>query len=159
MQDNRREHPRRMTTYTDITYHIVFGTKHRVRALDKARRDDLFRFLWGTLKERNCHLYRIGGVEDHVHLLTSLHPTVALADLVRDIKTASAAWIKGEKVFPAFEHWQDGYAAFTVAAQARPVLIKYIQNQEAHHQTREFAVELREMVEAAGLAWKPEYLP
>ena len=76
-----------------------------------------------------------------MHLLTSLHPTVALADLVRDIKTASATWIKGEKVFPAFDHWQDGYAAFTVAAQARPGLIKYIQNQEAHHQTREFAVE------------------
>ena len=43
------------------TYHIVFGTKNRVRSLDKARRDDLFRFIWGVVKERDCHLYRIGG--------------------------------------------------------------------------------------------------
>lgn len=148
-----------MTTYTDITYHIVFGTKHRVRALDKARRQDLYRFVWGILNKRDCHLYRIGGVEDHVHLLTSLHPTIALADLVKEIKTTSTLWIKGEQVFPFFEHWQDGYAAFTAAADARPNLIEYIKNQEAHHQSRPFVDELQSLVEAAGLEWKASYLP
>jgi REP element-mobilizing transposase RayT len=98
-----------MPTYTDITYHIVFGTKNRVPSLDKARRDDLYRFIWGVLKERDCHLYRIGGVEDHVHLLTSLHPSVPLADLVKEIKTASSAWIRGHQVFPLFDYWQEGY--------------------------------------------------
>ena len=73
----------RMTTYTDIAYHIVFATKHRVPVLRKERRDDLYRFIWGIIKERSSHLYRIGGVEDHVHILSSLHPTVALADFVR----------------------------------------------------------------------------
>ena len=151
--------PTTMTTYTDITYHIVFATKHRVPALDRARRNDLFRFMWGVVKERNCHLYRIGGVEDHVHVLTSLHPTMALADLVKEIKTASSAWIKAEKAFPFFEHWQDGYGAFTVAAEARPQLIEYIKNQEAHHESRDFASELKALVEAAHLEWKPQYLP
>ncbi|MDB6119484.1 MAG: transposase [Verrucomicrobiaceae bacterium] len=149
----------RMTTYTDITYHIVFATKHRVRALDKARRDELFRFMWGVVKERHCHLYRIGGVEDHVHILTSLHPTVALADLIKEIKTASSAWIKGGKVLPFFEHWQEGYAAFTVAADDRPALIGYIKNQEEHHKMHPFGDELKALVEAAHLEWKAEYLP
>ena len=148
-----------MTTYTDITYHIVFGTKQRVRALDTSRRPDLYRFVWGVLKNRDCHLYRIGGVEDHIHLLTSLHPTVALADLVKEVKTASSLWIKSEKVFPFFEQWQDGYAAFTVAAEARTALIEYIKNQEAHHQSRPFADELQSLVQSAGLEWKPAFLP
>ena len=148
-----------MTTYTDITYHIVFATKHRTRALDKPRREDLFRFMWGVVKERNCHLYRVGGVEDHVHLLTSLHPSVALADLVKEIKTASSAWIKSGKVFPFFEHWQEGYGAFTVAADARPNLIEYIKDQEAHHQSQDFVAELKALAEAAHLEWKPDYLP
>jgi putative transposase len=148
-----------MTTYTDITYHLVFGTKHRVRALDKARRDDLYRFIWGMMEERRCHLYRIGGVEDHIHILTSLHPTLALSDLIKEIKTATSAWIKGGQVFPTFEHWQDGYGAFTVAADARPALIEYIKNQEAHHQGTEFVDELKQMVEAAHLEWKADYLP
>ena len=148
-----------MTTYTDITYHIVFATKHRVRTLDKARRDDLYRFIWGVVNARHCHLYRIGGIEDHVHLLTSLHPSVALADFIKEIKTASSAWIKGGKVFPAFEHWQEGYGAFTVATHARPALIDYIKHQEAHHQTQPFVDELKGLVDAAHLEWKPDYLP
>ena len=114
-----------MATYTDITYHLVFGTKHRVRALDKPRRDDLYRFTRGLLKNRDCHLYRIGGVEDHIHILTSLHASLALADLIREIKTTSSAWIKGEGVFTHFEHWQEGYGAFTLSAAERPALIDY----------------------------------
>ena len=148
-----------MPTYTDITYHIVFGTKGRVPSLDKARRDDLYRFIWGVIKERDGHLYRIGGVEDHVHILTSLHPSVALADLVKEIKTASSAWIRGQQVFPAFDYWQEGYGAFTVAADARPALIDYIKNQEQHHAKRDFVTELRSMVEEAHLNWKDDYLP
>ena len=148
-----------MSTYTDITCHLVFATKHRTHALDKARRDDLYRFIWGVLKERKSHLYRIGGVEDHIHILTSLHPSMALASLVKEVKTASSAWIIGEGVFPTFEHWQEGYGAFSVAAKDRPGLIDYIKNQEAHHAQRSFVDELREMVESAQLEWKPDFLP
>lgn len=148
-----------MPTYTDITYHLVFGTKNRARVLDKPRRNDLFRFIWGVVRERNCHLYQIGGVEDHLHLLTSLHPSIALADLVKEIKTTSSAWIKGQGVFPWFEHWQEGYGAFTVAAEARPALIHYIQQQEQHHAKVVYVDELKQMVEAALLEWKAEYLP
>lgn len=148
-----------MSAYTDITYHIVFGTKNRVRALDQSRREELYRFIWGVLKKRDCHLYRIGGVADHVHILTSLHPSVALADLVKEIKTSTSAWIKGRKVFPWFEHWQEGYGAFTVDAAARPGLIEYIKTQEEHHAQISFADELKRLVESAHLKWNGEYLP
>ncbi len=148
-----------MSTYTDINYHIVFGTKNRVRALDNPRRDDLYRFIWGVLKKRDCHLYRIGGVEDHVHILTYLHPTIALADLVKEIKTVSSAWIKGKHVFPAFESWQEGYGAFTCEASARPGLIEYIKGQEEHHRIKTFAEELEELVKSRGLKWYPDHLP
>jgi putative transposase len=148
-----------MATYTDINYHLVFATKNRFRTLHRDRRDDLYRFIWGVLKERKSHLYRIGGVEDHLHILTSLHPTVALADLVKEIKTASSAWIKGQQVFPLFEHWQEGYGAFTLDARSRPGLIEYIRNQEEHHRVKSFAEELEEMVHTSGLEWKPDYLP
>jgi hypothetical protein len=61
----------------------------------------------GHHQEPPLHLYRINGVEDHLHILSSLHPTVTLADLVKDIKTGSALWIKGNAVFKRFSHWQD----------------------------------------------------
>ena len=108
-----------MATYTQILYHLVFSTKHRAPVLDKPRRDDLYRFIWGMLRERQSHLHRIGGVEDHVHILTSLHPTMALSDLIKEIKTASSAWIKGNHVFPGFDHWQEGYGAFTCSVRKK----------------------------------------
>jgi len=148
-----------MATYTDITCHIVFGTKNRVPSLTRERRDDLYRFIWGVLKERECHLYRIGGVADHVHILTSLHPTLALASLVKEIKTAASDWIKGQKVFPIFDYWQEGYGAFTTDAEGRPGLIEYIKGQEEHHRVRTFAEELEEMVKSRRLTWKPDHLP
>lgn len=140
-----------MSTYTQIHYHLVFSTKHRERTLDKPRREDLFRFIWGILQRRKCHLYRIGGVEDHIHLLTSLHPTIALSDLVKEIKTTTAPWIKGQHAFPAFRHWQDGYGAFTHALPDRDRLIAYIKSQEEHHKHVTFREEYEGLLAGAGL--------
>lgn len=141
-----------MATYTQILYHIVFSTKHRERALDQARRDELFRFIWGVLKNRQCHLYRIGGVEDHLHMLISLHPSVALSDLVKEVKTASSAWIKGQNVFPNFTYWQEGYGAFTCSLEQKSALIDYIRNQEAHHREETFRQEYERLLSEVGLS-------
>jgi putative transposase len=65
----------------------------------------------GILENKKCHLYQINGVEDHIHILTHLHPSVALADLVKDIKLASTKFIKEKGLFPQFSGWQDGYGA------------------------------------------------
>ncbi|MCU4177342.1 transposase [Carboxylicivirga sp. N1Y90] len=58
-----------MTTYTQILYQIVFSTKNHQKTLTPDR-EDLFKYIWGILKNKNCHLYRIGGVEDHIHIIT-----------------------------------------------------------------------------------------
>ena len=148
-----------MSTYTQILYHIVFATKNRHRVLDQPRREDLFRYIWGIVKNHHCHLYRIGGVEDHVHILSSLHPTVALADFIKDIKVASSGWIKDEKVFPEFEAWQEGYAALTCSLGEKDRLIEYIKGQEEHHRTVSFLDEYREMLRVAGIELDERYLP
>ncbi len=140
-----------VATYTQIIYHIVFSTKHRERVLTQTRRDDLFRYIWGITKNKQGHLYRIGGVEDHVHILTSLHPTVALADFVKAIKVASALWIKEERVFPEFGHWQDGYGAFTHSIHEKDALIDYIKGQVEHHRHESFVDEYKRLLTEAGV--------
>jgi putative transposase len=147
------------STYTESCHHIVFATKSRERVLQKERRDDLFRYIWGILKGHHSHLYRINGVEDHLHILTNLHPSVALADLVKDIKVASALWIKEHGVFPGFSHWQDGYGAFTVSHRDRGAVIDYIKQQEEHHRTKSYLDELRELLAAHGMQLDEQHLP
>jgi putative transposase len=147
-----------MSTYTQIYYHLVFLTKDRVPALLPDKRESLFRYTGGILKNKDCHLYRIGGVEDHVHILTSLHPTMALADLIREIKIGTSKWIKENAAFPNFTHWQDDYGAFAVSHNDRHDVIEYIKNQEEHHKRISFRDELRELLEKFGVSFDEKYL-
>jgi len=85
-----------MSTYTQLTYQIVFSTKNRRPVLEKEKRDDLFKYIWGVLKNKNCHLYRINGVKDHLHIITHIHPTQSVAGLVKDVKVQAETLFKGK---------------------------------------------------------------
>jgi REP element-mobilizing transposase RayT len=147
-----------MSTHTQICYHIVFSTKNRQPTLKSNRRNDLFRYIWGILKNRESHVHRINGREDHLHILTSLHPSVRLADLVKDIKTGASVWIEKDCVFPMFAHWQDGHAAFTHSKQEIDRLIEYIKGQEEHHRRTSFVEEYRKLLEEAGIEFDERYM-
>ena len=148
----------KMSTYTQIIYQIVFSTKYRERTLKKERRDDLYKYIWGVLKNKKCHLYRIGGVEDHVHILTDLHPTVSLASLVKDIKLSSSEYIKENGVFAHFKGWQEGYGAFTYSIREKDILIEYIKNQEVHHKRKTFKEEYLELLKEHNITFDEKYL-
>ena len=147
-----------MSTYTQIYYHIVFSTKNRHRVLDKNQRESLLRYAWGIVNNHRCHLYRINAVEDHLHLLTSLHPSVSLADLPKSLKTGSSVWIKENRIFPAFDYWQEGYGAFTLSIRDKDPIIEYIKNQEEHHRHESFLDEYRRLLHEADIAFDDRYL-
>lgn len=147
-----------MSTYTQILYQIVFSTKNREPTLVSTHRNDLFKYISGILENKKCHLYQINGVEDHLHILTHLHPSVALSSLVKDIKLASTKFIKEKGLFPAFNGWQDGYGAFTYSIDRKDILINYIKNQEDHHRLRTFREEYIELLKEHGVEYDERYL-
>jgi len=147
-----------MSSYTQILYQIVFSTKHRTKSLNRHNRDLLFKYISGILKKKDCHLYQIGGVSDHIHIVTHVHPSVALAYLVKDIKIASSKFIKSQDIFPLFTSWQEGYAAFTYSIQAKDNLIRYVQNQEEHHKETTFIDELKELLKQHNVEYDEKYL-
>ncbi|MFL5751794.1 MAG: IS200/IS605 family transposase [Bacteroidia bacterium] len=147
-----------MSTYTQIIYQIVFGTKGRERTLTKDKRDELYKYIWGVLANKNCHLYRIGGVEDHIHILTDLHPAITLASLVKDIKLSSSLYIKTNQLFSNFKGWQEGYGAFTYSIREKDMLINYIKNQEEHHKKRSFREEYIDLLTEHNITFEEKYL-
>ena len=147
-----------MSTFTQIYYHIVFSTKNRQQVLLPAHREPLFRYIWGIIKNHNGHVYRINGVEDHLHIFTSLHPTVCLADFVKAIKVSTSQWMKGQGLCPDFSHWQDGYGAFTHSNAEKNALIAYVRGQEEHHKKTTFQDELRKLLVDAGVEYDERYL-
>ncbi len=147
-----------MGTYTQILYQIVFGTKGRKPTLIKENRPALFKYITGILKNKKCHLYRINGVEDHLHIVTHLHPSVALASLIKDVKIASSGFIKSNSLFPDFTGWQVGYSAFTYSIEAKDNLIEYVKNQEEHHKAKTYREELIELFLKHEIEFDEKYL-
>ena len=114
--------------------------------------------MWGVLKNKICHLYRIGGISDHIHIVTHIHPSISLASLVKDIKLASDDYIKNQCLFPDFDGWQIGYGVFTYAFKDKDRLIEYVKNQEVHHKEVTFREELIELLKEHGIEFDKRYL-
>ncbi len=73
-------------SYRQIFYHIVFGTKHRKSTIVDENCEQLYKYIWGIIREKSCKLYRINGAEDHIHIFSDLHPSISLSNYIKDIK-------------------------------------------------------------------------
>ncbi len=147
-----------MGTYKQIYYQIVFGTKNRKPTIASDHDRELFQYIHGIIKNKHGKLYRINGMEDHIHIFSDLHPTVCLSDYIKDIKVASNTWMKESVKFPAFDGWQEGYGAFTYSIQERDIIINYIKNQKEHHQSETFYDEFKRLLIENGIEFDEKYL-
>ena len=128
-------------TFTLLYYHIVFSTKHREMLIDSELESRLHGYMGGIVKGMKGQAIKIGGIEDHVHLLVQLPATLALADFVRDLKANSSNWVHENFSERQNFAWQTGYGGFTVSKSKVPELEIYIANQREHHLQVSFADE------------------
>ncbi len=147
-----------MSTYTQLLYQIVFSTKSREKVLKEENRKEMFKYLGGILRNKNCHLYRINGIEDHIHIVTHIHPSISLASLIKDLKVASSKWIKENKIFTGFKGWQDGYGAFSYSIKEKERLIEYVIKQQEHHKKKTFIEEFIELLDEHNIVFDKKYL-
>ena len=145
------------STHTCLLYHVVFATKNREPLISKEWRDRLHEYLGGAVRGLDGVPQGVGGVADHVHLLFGLKPTHCLADFMRDLKKSSSTWVATTFSQMSF-HWQEGYAAFSVSASARPSVQDYIARQEEHHRHKSFREELIEFLQKSGIEYDERYL-
>ena len=127
-------------------YHIVISTRFRKMTINEENKRELYKYIYGIINEHNCRLIRMNGIANHIHILLQLHPTVALSDLMREIKRSSSIWLKNQcEKFPFFEGWGKEYAAFTCSYKDQGNIINYIKSQEIHHQIVTFEDEIEKM--------------
>ncbi len=147
-----------MSTFRQIYYQIVFGTKYREETITPDHENELYKYIWGIINKNKCKLYRINGMPDHIHIFSDLHPSVCLADFVKDIKVASNLWMKGSGKFPLFREWQDGYGAFTYSIREKDMIINYIKKQKQHHRKEPFYDEFKRLLIENGIEFDEKYL-
>jgi REP element-mobilizing transposase RayT len=70
-------------SYTRLLYHVVFRTKHSRKTIPEAHEKELYAYILGIVDNKKSKLYRIGGIENHLHLLIDMHPTFALSERIK----------------------------------------------------------------------------
>ena len=148
-----------MSSYRQHLYHIVTRTKNNRPTLKQENSEELFAYIAGIIKNKNSFLYRINGIENHIHILTDMHPSIAPKDFVKDIKVYSSLWLKKSGLHPYFEGWSEGYASLTCSFGDLDRLINYIKNQHHHHKKESFEEEYRRLIEEAGIEIDDRYFP
>ena len=125
------------------------------------RKDDLERihdYIGGIIKGMGANPIRIGGIENHVHILATLPKTKALSDFVRTIKAESSRWIKSLSDYYRVFAWQEGYGAFSVSSSVVASTITYISNQAEHHRKVTFKEEYKRFLDAYNTEYDERYL-
>ena len=142
-----------MSAVTAI-YHLVINTYCREMTLPLQSSEILYNYIAATIRNKNCHVYEINGIENHIHILLSLRADVRLSDLVRDIKLSSSNWIKIHQAsFPMFSGWGKEYGAFTYALRDKDMVANYIKRQREHHQRQSYEDEYKHLLKNAGIEW------
>ena len=141
-------------TYAQNTVHIIFSTKDRRRSIPKEFQPSLWSYIAGICKNHAIFTQAIGGAADHIHLLVELPQSLPLAKAVLTIKSNSSRWAHAQNHKFA---WQEGYAAFSVSASLVPAVVRYIQNQEAHHKKMPFDAEFLALLKKHRVSFDPKF--
>ena len=147
-----------MSTFTSLNYHIVFSTKDRRPLITPKLRDELHPYIGGIIVDAGGKPIEIGGVADHVHILAKLPATLAVADMLRLVKTNSSKWAGERKDLVRTFAWQTGYSAFAVSKSQSDAVRAYIQNQERHHRRKTFKQELISLLKKHDIEYDEKYL-
>jgi putative transposase len=141
-----------------VYIHLIFSTKDRYPFLkDEELQKDLHAYLGGISRELDCPPIRVGGVEDHIHLLARFGREITQAEWIKELKRVSNIWLKTEGGLREFQ-WQAGYADFSVSASNLERVKRYIENQKEHHKRIGFQDEVRTFLTKYQCEWNERYM-
>ena len=142
-----------------ILIHTIFSTKDRHPFLrEKSLREELHRYLGGILANHDCQPLIVGGVEDHVHILSTLSRTCEAAEMVKEVKRASSVWVKNKASGLQDFAWQKGYGIFSIGFSQVNEVRDYIAGQEEHHRKVSFQDEFRKFLTRYEIEFDERYV-
>jgi REP element-mobilizing transposase RayT len=143
-------------SYTNLLYHIVYGTKNRLPLITTELRPRLHDYLGGIVNGLHGTPLEINGTADHVHVLARIQPVISISEFLSKFKSISSGWARRQtqKRF----NWQVKYGAFSVSASQVERVQNYIRNQEAHHAQISFEEEFRALLKSHGIEFEEKYL-
>jgi REP-associated tyrosine transposase len=145
-------------TFSQIYIQIVFAVSNRQALIKPGFKEELYQYITGIVTKQDQKLISVNGMPDHLHILIGLRPSMALADLVRDIKADSSNFVNKNKWVHGRFSWQEGYGVFSYGHSQLDTIIRYIQNQERHHKHRSFQTEYLGLLRKFDIAFDDKYV-
>ena len=145
-------------TYTQIYIQVIFAVSGRQCLIAKTFKDELYKYMTGTIRNEKQKLISIGGVPDHVHLLIGLTPNMALSDLVKEVKAASSKFINDKQWVRGRFSWQEGFGGFSYSRSQIAEVARYIEDQEARHAKKSFKNEYLALLRKFDIAFDDRYV-
>ncbi|MBI5215327.1 MAG: IS200/IS605 family transposase [Ignavibacteriae bacterium] len=145
-------------TFSQIYIQIVFTVKGRDNLIGKQWKDELHKYISGIIKGKEQKPIIVNGMPDHIHAFIGLRPSMAISDLVRDIKNNSSNFINERKFVRGKFLWQEGYGAFSYSHSHIQNVYEYILNQEEHHRRKTFKEEYIEFMNKFEIPYDERYL-
>jgi putative transposase len=138
--------------------HIVFSTKYRQPLINPPVEAELHSYLGGICNKLECHVIKVGGYTDHIHILCMLSKKISLMKLLEELKSHSSKWIKTKGSAYANFYWQDGYGAFSVNPSQVDTVVAYIDRQFEHHSKKTFQDEYRSFLKKYNVEYDEKYV-
>lgn len=145
-------------SYVSSLFHCVWSTKDRRPLITPDIEERLWRYIGGIARKNKMKALAIGGVEDHVHALLSIHQTLSVSKAMQLIKGGSSKWVHEEFPQLATFQWQEGYGAFSIGVSGVDDTTRYIGNQKEHHAKRDFKSEFLTFLEKHDVDYDPRYI-
>jgi putative transposase len=141
-----------------VIVHIVFSTKEREPFFDSDVRPRIHAYLATICRDLGGEVVGVGGVADHVHIVTTLPRTLSQAQMIEQIKKTSSKRIKEVDARYRRFFWQRGYGAFSVSPSQLEGVMQYVDARQEHHRMRTFQEEYRELLRKHGVDFDERYV-
>lgn len=145
-------------TFSQIYLQFVFAVKDRYSLISKNNKEELHKYITALIQNRGIKLLAINCMPDHIHIFVGFKPSLLISDFAKEIKVESNEFINSKGWVKGKFKWQEGYGVFSYSQSHIDSVIKYIQNQETHHQKRTFKQEYLELLEKFEIPFEEKYL-
>jgi REP-associated tyrosine transposase len=145
-------------TYTQIYIQIVTVVKGRQCLIPNDKKEILYKYMTGIIRNKKHKLIVINGIPNHLHFLIGLNPSEALSDLVKEVKRCSTNFINEQNWMKSKFSWQDGYGGFSYSRSQLDKVVNYIDNQEKHHRKKTVKEEYIEMLKKFEVVYNEKFV-
>lgn len=145
-------------TFSQIYIQVVFAVQGRHNLIDKRWQEDLYKYISGIITNKGQKSIIVNGTSDHIHVFIGLKPSMAISDLVRDIKNNSSNFINKNKFVKGKFAWQESFGVFSYSHSHINQVYNYILNQEKHHHKKSFKEEYIEFLQKFEIDYDEKHL-